>query len=53
VVQPAAPRRLPDQDLTELEAGERSARTLTLGVGMIAGAVVMILSCLLCSRMLF
>jgi hypothetical protein len=36
-----------------LDAGERSARTLTLGVGMIAGAVVLILTCLLCSRLLF
>jgi hypothetical protein len=32
---------------------ERGARTLTLGIGMIAGAIVLILTCLLCSRVLF
>jgi hypothetical protein len=53
VVQPAAPRQLPAQDRDQLNAGERSARTLTLGVGMIAGAIVLILTCLLCSRLLF
>jgi hypothetical protein len=53
VVRPAPPRELPEQDLPALEQEERDARTLTLGIGMIAGAVVLILVCLLCSRALF
>jgi hypothetical protein len=52
-MQPAAPRQLPAQDLAGLDRSERSARTLSLGVGMITGAVVLILSCLLCSRWIF
>ncbi|HWH00211.1 MAG TPA: translation initiation factor 2 [Pilimelia sp.] len=53
VLQPAPPRQLPAQDPVAVDAAEREARTLTLGVGMIAGAVVLVLSCLLCSRLLF
>jgi hypothetical protein len=53
VTRPAPPRALPEQDLVGLDEAERGARTLTLGIGMIAGAVVLILSCLLCSRVLF
>lgn len=53
MVQPPAPRQLPAQDITGLEEAERSARTLTYGVGMIAGAVLLVVMCLLCSRALF
>ncbi|MEJ3743197.1 translation initiation factor 2 [Actinomycetes bacterium KLBMP 9797] len=53
VVQPPAPRQLPPQDVPGLEEEERGARTLTYGVGMIAGAVMVIVVCLLCSRLLF
>jgi hypothetical protein len=53
VVSPSPPpRRLPDQDLDALDSDERSARTLTYGIAMIAGAVLVVLSCLLCSRVL-
>jgi hypothetical protein len=52
-VQPPAPRELPGQDVAGVEAEERSARTLTYGIGMIAGAVLVIVVCLLCSRLLF
>lgn len=50
---PSPPRRLPDQDLEALDSDERSARTLTYGIAMMAGAVMVVLSCLLCSRVLF
>ncbi|HEX2771177.1 MAG TPA: translation initiation factor 2, partial [Micromonosporaceae bacterium] len=50
---PPPPRRLPDQDLDALDSDERSARTLTYGIAMMAGAVLVIVSCLLCSRVLF
>ncbi|AVT36632.1 hypothetical protein [Plantactinospora sp. BB1] len=52
-VQPAPPRPLPGQDHAALDAEEGSARTLTYGVGMVGGAVVLVLMCLLCSRALF
>ncbi|MEH1015539.1 translation initiation factor 2 [Micromonospora sp. CPCC 206060] len=52
-LRPAPPRRLPAQDPGRLDEAERSARTVTYGVGMIAGAVVLVLICLLCSRVLF
>jgi hypothetical protein len=54
VINPAPPpRRLPDQNLDALDSDERSARTLTYGIAMIAGAVLLVISCLLCSRVLF
>jgi hypothetical protein len=53
VVRSPDPRDLPAQDLDAISRDERAARTLTLGVGMIAGAVALIVTCLLCSRVLF
>jgi hypothetical protein len=53
VVQPAPPRQLPAQDHVRLDAEEHSARTLTLGVGMVAGAIMLVLLLLLCGRALF
>ncbi|GAA4458101.1 translation initiation factor 2 [Phytohabitans houttuyneae] len=53
VMQPAAPRELPRQDATGIDEEERSARTLTFGIGMIAAAVLVVVICLLCSRALF
>jgi len=53
VVQPPPPRRLPPQDEQSLDEAERSARTVTYGIGMIAGAVLLVVVCTLCSRVLF
>ncbi|MDG4768105.1 translation initiation factor 2 [Solwaraspora sp. WMMD406] len=53
VVRPAPPRSLPPQDIEAVENDERNARTVTYGVGMIAAAVLVIVICLLCSRVLF
>lgn len=53
VMQPPTPRQLPHQDAAGIEEEERSARTLTYGIGMIAGAILMVVICLLCSRALF
>jgi hypothetical protein len=36
-----------------LDEKERSARTVTYGVGLVAAAVALILMCLLCARALF
>jgi hypothetical protein len=44
---------LPAQDHPRLDAEERGARTLTYGVGMIAAAVLIVVICLLCSRIIF
>ncbi|MBO4207378.1 translation initiation factor 2 [Micromonospora echinofusca] len=52
-LRPAPPRRLPAQDPGRLDDAERSARTVTYGVGLIAGAVALVLICLLCSRLVF
>ena len=53
MVQPPPPRRLPPQDTGAIDEAERSARTLTYGIGMIAGAALLVVICLLCSRLLF
>jgi hypothetical protein len=51
--EPAPPRDLPPQDHAELDTAEKSARTITYGIGMVAGAVLLIVICALCSRALF
>ena len=53
VVQPPPPRALPGQDMAAIDEAERSARTVTYGIGMVAGAITLVLVCLLCSRLLF
>ena len=52
-IQPPPPRQLAPQDIDKIEAKEKDARTLTYGVGLVAAAVLVVLSCLLCSRVLF
>jgi hypothetical protein len=52
-VQPPPPRPLPAQDLPGLDFAEGSARTLTYGIGMVGGAVLLVVMCLFCSRALF
>lgn len=53
VAESPAARELPPQDKAALDEAERSARTLTYGVGMVAGALALVAMCLLCSRLLF
>ncbi len=53
LVQPPPPRDLPGQDLAALEVQEREARTLTYGVGMVAGAILLVVLLVLCGRALF
>jgi hypothetical protein len=43
---------LPTQDLTALDADERQARAVTYGVGMVAGAVLLVVLFVLCGRAL-
>jgi hypothetical protein len=53
VPQPPPPRLMPSQDMDALDEEEGSARTVTYGIGLVAGAIGVILMCLLCARVLF
>ncbi|BCJ53919.1 hypothetical protein Asp14428_53940 [Actinoplanes sp. NBRC 14428] len=53
VSEPPPPRALPPQDFDALDESEGTARTMTYGVGLVAGAIALILMCLLCARALF
>ncbi len=52
-VRPAPPRRLPAQDMDGMDRAEQQAQRLTYGIGAVAGVVLVILTCLLCSRVIF
>ncbi|MGE5830652.1 MAG: translation initiation factor 2 [Micromonosporaceae bacterium] len=52
-VEPAPPRPLPAQDHERIDADEAQARTVTQGVALLAAAVMIVLTCLLCGRALF
>jgi hypothetical protein len=53
VVEPAPPRQLPPQDHAALDLDEERARTLTFGVAAVVAAILVIVLCTLCSRVLF
>ena len=53
MVQPAPPRELPPQDHAGIDADEARARTLTLGLALVAGAIIVIVLCALCGRAAF
>jgi hypothetical protein len=53
LIQVPSPRPLPAQDDARLDAEEKAARTTTYGVGMVAGAVLLIVLFVLCGRALF
>ncbi len=53
VIQPAPPRAMPRQDEERLDREEQAATILTKGVGIFAGAVVVVLLLILCGRILF
>jgi hypothetical protein len=44
---------MPAQNADALDEAEGSARTVTFGVGLVAGAIALILMCLLCARAIF
>lgn len=52
-MQPLPPRELAPQNLDAIDTAEKEARTVTYGIGLVAGAVFLVLTCLLCSRVLF
>ncbi|PGH46319.1 hypothetical protein COO58_03465 [Micromonospora sp. WMMA1996] len=47
------PRQLPPQDMAAMDQAEQRAQRVTYGVGAVVGAVLVLLTCLLCSRVLF
>jgi hypothetical protein len=53
VAHPPPPRTMPGQDIHALDEAEGAARTVTYGVGLVAGAIALILMCLLCARAIF
>lgn len=53
VIQPAPPRPLPPQDHRRLDTEEQAARTLTKGIGLLAGAVMLVLLIVVCGRWAF
>jgi len=53
IAQPPPPRTMPPQDMDALDEAEGSARTVTYGVGLVAGAIALILMCLFCARAIF
>ncbi|WP_207786252.1 hypothetical protein [Micromonospora globispora] len=52
-LQPAPPRQLPPQDMAAMDMEEQRAQRLTYSIGTVAGVVLVILLCLLCSRLIF
>jgi hypothetical protein len=44
---------LPRQDLPSLDQAEQQARTITYGIAMVAGAIMIVLMLVLCGRALF
>ena len=53
LIQPPPPHQLPPQDLAALDGREREERTFTYGVGLLAGAILLVVLLILCGRVLF
>ncbi|MGW5671467.1 hypothetical protein, partial [Micromonospora sp. NPDC003776] len=52
-VQAPPPRRLPGQDMAAMDRAEQQAQRVTYGFGAVAAVVLVLLMCLLCSRVIF
>jgi hypothetical protein len=50
---PPPPRELPAQDHARLDVEEQAAQTLTQGIGLVVGAIALVLLLVLCTRGLF
>ncbi|GAA0740328.1 translation initiation factor 2 [Dactylosporangium roseum] len=50
---PRPPRRLPGQDRDRIDREEQAATILTKGMGLFAGAVLVVLLLVLCGRVVF
>ncbi|HKT03327.1 MAG TPA: translation initiation factor 2 [Rugosimonospora sp.] len=52
LIQVPPPRALPPQDQPALDAQEQQARTVTFGVAMVAGAILLVVLFVVCGRAL-
>ncbi len=53
VAEPPPPGTLPEQDHDRIDVEEQAARTLTTGIGLVVGAVCLVLLLILCARVVF
>jgi hypothetical protein len=53
VAEPPPPGTLPEQDHDRIDVEEQAARTLTTGIGLVVGALCLVLLLILCARALF
>lgn len=53
VAEPNPPGTLPEQDHDRIDVEEQAARTLTTGIGLVAGAILLVLLLVLCARAVF
>jgi hypothetical protein len=53
VATPPDPGRLPAQDHDRIDVEEQAARTLTQGIGLVVGAILLVLMLFLCARAIF
>ncbi|MER7008358.1 translation initiation factor 2 [Dactylosporangium sp. NPDC000555] len=53
VESPAPPRKLPSQDVERIAREEQAATILTKGMGLVAGAILLVVLLILCGRVLF
>jgi len=53
VHRPVPPRQLPEQDHDRLDVEEQAARTLTQGIGLVIGALLLVMMLVLCARAVF
>jgi hypothetical protein len=53
VARPPTPARLPEQNHDRIDVEEQAARTLTQGIGLVVGAVMLVLLLFLCARAIF
>lgn len=53
VAEPPPPGALPEQDHERIDVEEQAARTLTTGIGLVVGAVCLVLLLILCARAVF
>ena len=53
MIQVPAARAMPYQDDARLDEQEKSARTVTYGIGMVTGAIALLLLFVVCGRLVF
>jgi hypothetical protein len=52
VIQTPPPRAMPAQDMAAIGLAEQQGRTITYGIAMVTGAIMIVLMLILCGRVL-